>query len=120
MEHERTAGMAHCIESCRDCSAECMDTVQHCLKLGGQHASADHIGLLMNCAAICCAAVDLMRTESRFHPQLCNLCAEVCKSCAEECCRIAAGDRTMEHCATTCDECAAACSEMAAATSQHR
>ena len=65
-------------------------------------------------ATTCSACVSLMARESRFHPQMCGLCAEVCRACAAECER-----HDEEHCracADACRRCADECGRMAAMT----
>ncbi|CAA9318819.1 MAG: hypothetical protein AVDCRST_MAG71-1145 [uncultured Lysobacter sp.] len=44
-EH-RSARMNECFTNCFQCAAICVETINHCLSMGGRHASPEHIGLL--------------------------------------------------------------------------
>lgn len=103
-----------CIEDCIQCYRICTETVQHCLKMGGKHAEASHIGELLDCARICDISAEFMLRSSRFQHEECRICADVCRACAESCNRLAEGDRLMLDCADTCRRCAASCDRMAA------
>ena len=107
-----TSAMRECIHTCLDCHSICMETVTHCLTLGGEHAEASHIGLLLDCAQICQASADFMLRSSHRHIEMCGLCAQICRACAEECSRTAGGDETMRRCAETCSRCADSCRRM--------
>lgn len=111
--HQMTAEMQHCIDNCTTCHNICVETISHCLLLGGEHASADHIRLLMDCAEICDVSADFMLRGSHRHDKVCGVCAEVCRDCASECERLAHGDVTMMRCAETCRQCADSCRRMA-------
>ena len=102
-----------CIEFCRSCEQSCASSVVHCLGLGGRHAAAEHITLLLDCARICVTASDFMVRGSQHHAHVCGVCAEVCESCAKDCEHFT-DDATMRRCADTCRQCAKACQEMAA------
>ena len=104
--------MQSCIQECRNCASICLETVQHCLKRGGEHARPEHIRLLMDCAEICQASANFMQRGSPMHMQTCAVCSNVCASCAEDCERFA-GDSMMEACAQACRSCEASCREMA-------
>jgi hypothetical protein len=83
--------------------------------LGGEHADAHHIGLMMDCAEMCRTAARFMMHLSHYHQRTCEVCAELCEACAKDCERIANGDRTMLICAETCRKCAQSCHAMAGA-----
>lgn len=114
MPHTIDRTMRECIAECQSCHASCLETVQHCLGMGGEHAGARHIGLLLACAEMCQACANIMLTGSDFHMRSCQACAEVCGQCAEECRRMANGDETMMRCAEVCSRCAESCERMAA------
>ena len=109
-----TSEIRRCIQHCLDCYSICQETVQHCLKLGGRHAEAKHIGLLQTCAKICDTSAAFMLSGSEYHNRTCAVCAEVCASCAESCAGMAEGDETMLRCADACRSCAESCRRMAA------
>ncbi len=52
MAHQLSEAMHECIDRCQTCEATCIETVSHCLVMGGRHAEADHIQLLMSCRAM--------------------------------------------------------------------
>ena len=119
MTHHSMAGrtgisdhMRMCIELCQACHATCLETVMHCLSMGGPHAAPNHIGLMLDCADICRTSADFMLRNSRHHALTCATCAEVCEACAADCERF--DDEFMKACAAVCQRCAASCREMAA------
>ena len=113
MPHAMTDEMRRCIEICQACHAMCTETVTHCLKMGGKHAEADHIRLLLDCAEICQTSANFMLRGSDLHARTCGVCAEVCERCAEDCQRVDPNDAQMKACAELCRRCAASCRTMA-------
>jgi hypothetical protein len=105
--------MRRCIDNCTNCHRICLETVPHCLSMGGPHAEVRHITLLLDCAQICQTSADFMLRGSDFHARTCGLCAEVCDRCAQDCERLANGDRMMLECARMCRQCAESCRQMA-------
>lgn len=103
-----TALEQECIKACSDCENECVATIQHCLKTGGEHAKPEHVRLLQDCADICELAAKYMLGKSEFDKKACALCAELCEACARSCDQFK-GDARMEECAKTCRECADVC-----------
>jgi hypothetical protein len=104
--HHATIGadLEDCITGCLACQAICLQTMYHCLKVGGARASADHIRTLLDCAALCGASVQFMLAESPFQGRICALCAEACRECEAACRRM--GDVTDLRCADSCRRCA--------------
>ena len=115
MSHQLSDEMRHCIELCTDCHVICVKTTTHCLHMGGEHASPEHIGVMMDCAQICATGADFMLRGSDLHGRTCGVCAEACERCANECERLANGDETMLRCADFCRRCAESCRAMATA-----
>lgn len=107
--------MQECIGHCSGCHNICVNTIAHCLDMGGEHASRAHIGLLQDCADACRMATDLMLRGSVFHPRMCGLCAEICDRCADDCERLGPDDEVMMHCAALCRRCAESCRAMSGA-----
>jgi hypothetical protein len=103
--------MVACIRECTNCHAVCLETVTHCLQMGGPHAEANHIRLLLDCAEICQTSANFMLRNSDLHGLTCGVCADVCERCAEDCARFT-DDDVMQRCAETCRRCAASCREM--------
>ncbi len=115
MAHEQMGQeMQTCIENCQNCHSVCLQTIGHCLEMGGEHASAKHIKLLQDCVQICQTSADFMLRMSDYHPQVCGACADVCEACAEECEKMATGDGAdlMQRCADACRKCAESCRRM--------
>lgn len=99
-----------CVEQCLRCHETCLGAAMtECLETGGDHIRPQHFRLIMDCAAICQLAADLMAHKSQFHRQACALCAEICEVCARDC----EGLPSMEECTAICRSCAAACRQMA-------
>jgi hypothetical protein len=103
-------GMDDCIQNCQDCHKLCLETVQHCLTMGGEHAEAEHIQTLLDCAEICETSANFMLRSSALRARACGVCAEACEQCARECARF--DDAQMKTCADACRRCATTCRQM--------
>ncbi len=114
---EMSQEMRDCIQNCLECHAICLETIGHCLAMGGKHAEAKHIGLLQDCAQICMTGADFMLRMSDHHPQVCGVCADVCDACATECESLADGSDFMQRCADACRRCAESCRKMSSGAS---
>jgi hypothetical protein len=112
MHHAETnASMRSCIDECQSCHEICVETITHCLSMGGKHVQADHIRTMMDCAQICATSADFMLRGSTSHAEVCSICADVCDQCAQSCDAI--DDAEMKRCADQCRRCAESCREMA-------
>lgn len=105
--------MNKCIQLCRDCHAMCTQTIAHCLKLGGRHATPDHIRLLVDCAQMCATSADYMLRQSPFHDRICRLCSDLCTQCGKDCEHVSADDPIVKQCIEMCHKCAGSCERMA-------
>lgn len=95
-----------CIEACLDCRRHCYgEALMHCLRVGGDHAAAEHVALMLNCAGLCQVTADFMLSESSLHPQLCEVCGTVCGACAQSCAQLDG----MDDCEAACRRCEEAC-----------
>jgi hypothetical protein len=118
MQHQRISQeMQDCISACMTCHAVCLETINHCLEMGGEHASPNHIGLLQDCAQICVTSADFMLRTSPHHGDVCGVCADICDACARACESMGGGDETMQRCAEACRRCAESCRRMSSGTS---
>lgn len=120
MPHQQMSqAMQQGIQDSMNCHAVCVETIGHCLAMGGKHADAKHIGLLQDCAQICMTSAHFMLTMSDYHPQVCGICATICEACAQSCENLATGDAAdfMQRCADACRRCAASCQRMASGAS---
>jgi hypothetical protein len=106
--------MQQCIDECTRCHAICLQTVGHCLELGGKHADPAYIRLLLDCAEICQTSANFLLRGSDLHQRTCAVCAEVCRACAESCERMGRDDEMMQQCAEECRRCQQSCERMAA------
>jgi hypothetical protein len=107
------AEVAQCIDDCHHCAATCQTTLAHCLEMGGKHADAQHIALMLDCAAMCETAAASMSRNSSVHSTICGACAEICRQCETDC-RTFRDDPAMKDCADMCARCAESCEKMAA------
>lgn len=101
-----------CIANCTECHRVCLETMEYCLRMGGEHAALTHIRLLIDCAQICQTNADFMMRGSEF-AEICAACAEVCSRCGNNCALIDPDDAQMQECAEVCLRCAAICGEIA-------
>jgi hypothetical protein len=108
----KTKAMQECIDLCQECHTICLETVQHCVRSGGEHADPEHVQLLLGCAEICRTSAAFMALGLSQHTETCSVCAHVCELCAESCARIP-GDAEMQLCEETCRRCAEICRNMA-------
>jgi hypothetical protein len=100
-----------CIDSCLKSHASCLTTSQHCLQLGGAHARASHLALLLDCAELCQTTANSLLRRSPQHGVICDACATVCEACARDCDTFR-NDPVMAECARICRECAGHCRMM--------
>ena len=107
--------MRACIDECHTCHDSCLESVTHCLQMGGEHAEPNHIRLLLDCAEICQTSADFMLRMSNFHTQTCGVCADICERCAEDRERFG-DDQMMQQCAHACHSCTESCRKMAEMT----
>jgi hypothetical protein len=106
--HQELSG---CIADCDECARACSHLVTYCLNLGGAHADASHIRLLLDCAGICRTASEFMSRTSTLHGMVCQVCARICDRCATDCARFD-DDQEMASCAAACRKCAESCRAM--------
>lgn len=112
MAHVKSkAALRSCIDECQSCHQVCVETLAHCLTMGGEHTKAEHIRLLIECAQICKTSVYFMLRRSPEHGDVCRTCADVCEECAQSCEEME-GDE-VKRCADQCRRCAKSCREMA-------
>jgi hypothetical protein len=110
--HPMSEALSQCIEACEHCHGVCLETITHCLQMGGKHADPAHIRLLMDCAEICQTSANFMLRTSDLHARTCGVCADICERCAQDCARFTE-DAMMQQCAEACRSCARSCREMA-------
>ncbi|HEY4266342.1 MAG TPA: four-helix bundle copper-binding protein [Micropepsaceae bacterium] len=107
--NQLSAETRHGIEEALRCHGVCLATAMtHCLEMGGEHVKPQHFRLMMDCAAMCQLAADLMAHKSQFHRQSCAFCADICEVCARDCEHM----EGMEDCAAACRSCAQSCRAM--------
>ena len=109
---KHTMTMEECLAACTRCYEVCLQTINHCVTQGGDHATPHHIRMLMDCAEICRTSMNFLIRGSQYHGFTCFVCAEICRACAEDCERFK-GDRAMQECAEACRRCEESCKMMA-------
>ncbi len=102
------------IRNCTECHKMAIETLNHCLRVGGRHAEANHIRILLDTIERCQTTINFMIRGSEFHARECALCADVCAQCAESC-AATSGDAQMKSCEDACLRCAEMCRAMATA-----
>lgn len=110
----RSRDVQQAIDETQQCHAICIETIQHCLRMGGAHTEAQHLAILLDCAETCHLTEDSMLRDSSLAAMLSATCADACNVCARECERFP-GDAQMMACADRCRSCAQACRAMASA-----
>jgi hypothetical protein len=109
--------MQQCTQNCLKCHSTCLSTLMlFCLPQGGQHAEANHVSLMLDCADVCQTCANFMLRGSMLHARTCGVCAEVCEMCARDCEQFAE-DAHMQACAQICRRCAESCRQMSMSTS---
>ena len=112
MPHMLTDETRRCIDECSNCHEICLETVNHCLEMSGQHAAAEHIKTLLDCAEACQTSANFMLRSSPLHPTTCAACTEACEACAKSC-ESLGDDDLIRRCAEECRRCAESCRKMA-------
>src|SRR4051812_35452592 len=118
MHQHVTDDMRRCAEECHRCHDVCLETISHCLHMGGEHADPHHIRLMMDCVQICHTSGDFMLRGSDLHHETCRTCSVICARCAADCQRLAdnggaaEGKKAMQTCADQCRRCADSCRKM--------
>jgi len=77
----REESLRKCLTAYRTSTA----CIQHCLKLGGEHADPDHILILMNTSEICRTFSQFLLSESHYSHELCGITSRICLACADSC-----------------------------------
>jgi hypothetical protein len=111
--------MHDCITRCSDCHDACVESAQHCLFRGGEHAAAERVRTLLDCAQACDTSRGFMLRRSPLHGRTCAVCAEAGERCADSCEALAGDDEVMRSCAAQCRSCAESCRAMATAEQPH-
>ncbi len=104
--------MQRCIDNCTNCHKICEETLSYSLQMGGKHAEASHIQMLIDCAQTCVTSADFMLRGSVLYGQVCGVCAQACSRGAQSCEQFG-GDAQMKSCADMCRQCAESCRQMA-------
>ena len=103
--------MQQAIANATACANSCLESINHCISMGGKHVEKTHLELLIDCSKICDISADYMLRESPFHGRICAICADVCDACAKSCDQFK--DDQMTDCSRKCRACAETCRQMA-------
>jgi hypothetical protein len=75
-----------CLRALRACQDQClMAASTHLLEQAHASYRPQHLRLMMDCAAACAFAADLITHKSQFHTRACALAADICTTCAKDC-----------------------------------
>ena len=77
--------MSLCAKHCSDCQTACEKASAYCKTKGGPAASADREQKFADCIELCKTSHNLLQRESKYHPDICKLCAKACKECDRAC-----------------------------------
>ena len=102
--------LEQCIDECTRCYNLCLETVEHCLQLGGKYEDARHIRRLFDCAEACRTNASFMLRGSDLYPSTSILCAEACVRCGQSCEQLN-DDEYLAICAEACNRCAEICEQ---------
>lgn len=103
----RSNALNECIDHCNQCLSTCRETRDYCVKMGGSHATSEHISLLAVCADICATTANMVLRGAPILTVVSDACAEVCRECAIAC--DAFDDQESARCAEMCRRCAKSC-----------
>lgn len=112
---ETVSKIDHLSEDARECVELCNEATEACEWCADESLGDEE---MEECARLCRDVADIasmharfMARNSRYSPQLAELCATVCEECADECDRHDAGH--CQVCADVLRECAESCRTMA-------
>ncbi len=103
--------MKRCIELCQRCHNVCVGLVDS--QSTGDRLSEALLRVLQDCAEICQTSTNFLLRGSKFHAQICGVCAEICLQCAAACEEFPTNSRMKEG-AEICRQCAESCQMMMA------
>lgn len=109
--------MKGCIDACLNAERNCIETMTHCLALGGMYGSRDRIRMLLDCANLTGLNAQFMMRGSDFYQMTCDLTAKVSSLCSvifED-----IDDPIISKCVKACQLCTATCQYMATQNSQN-
>ena len=107
-----SVNMEQAIEAALECHRMTLNSLQHCLSLGGKHSDRKHVNLMKECADICQVSASFMIEGSDFAHDICGVCARICDACANHCAVVDDQDAMMKLCITACRKCAESCRNM--------
>jgi hypothetical protein len=95
------------LRECQSCQVACLQTVAHCLEVGGSHANPELLQRLADTAEFCAVSASFLARGSDAFEGICAVCADLCERCAQDC--EGFGDEQMKSCAAACRACSDAC-----------
>ena len=111
--HAMSAEMRKAINDCWSCHSACLEAVAHGTQVGGRHADAALMQLLLDCAEISQVAANFMLRGSDLYRRICEVCAEVAARCAQAVDDFS-DDAVMKLVEEATLRCASSCKQMAA------
>lgn len=79
---ERSERFQNAVELVNQCAGACNESFAGCLQAGGEHATADHLQYILDCAEACRLSAEFMQRHSPNYMDAVSLCASVARSCA--------------------------------------
>jgi hypothetical protein len=113
--HPSARGQDHLLQAiqvCTTCHRVCLETLNHALAAGGRESEPGLVARLLDCAALCQAAVDFMVRDSPLYRQVCALTAEAAELCARDLAGVG-DDQVIQVCSQTCERAAASARQTA-------
>jgi hypothetical protein len=100
--------LQQCIDRCSRCHDVCVTAIVYCVNERGDHAAAEHIRALLECAQACDLSRGLMLRDSELLHEACRVNVDACEYCAGLCERMH-DDELMLRCAEECRRYAESC-----------
>ncbi len=100
--------LCNSVDECQSCARICIDTMNYCLRMGGEYADSSFIRLLRDCAEMCEVAADQCWKAPLVQMRNFELCAELCERSAWFSGQFYY-DPILLRCAANCRQCASYC-----------
>lgn len=96
-----------CIQNCLECHKTCMQMAEEDRRSRDDHATKEHIQMMLDCAEICLTTAHFLQHGSALAGYVVQACAQVTTICANECEQAGHTD-----CANACRNAAWSCTQL--------
>lgn len=103
--------VSSCIDDCLRCYQASLESIRNCIRLGGEHATNEHISANILSAKACPESHALLMQKADDHKSECQDCDETCHSCLEDC---QSKSSVYDICRVACYDCQSVCQPVAA------